>query len=107
MSTQNIVNGINTEELSKTISAVQENSALGKCEFRAKNHWIEGGQNSTTVKGFYGAGQVNSRSVPFQFNADEPPALLGQDSAANPVEYLLTALSSCMTTSMVYHAAAR
>ncbi len=86
---------------------MQENPALGKCEFRAKNHWIEGGQNCTTVKDFYGAGQENSRAAAFQFNADEPPVLLGQDSAANPVEYLLTALSSCMTTSMIYHAAAR
>jgi uncharacterized OsmC-like protein len=39
--------------------------------------------------------------------ADEPPILLGKDMAANPVEYLLHALASCLTTSMVYHAAAR
>ena len=106
MSTQNIVNGVNTDELSKTINAVQEDPALGKCEFLATNHGIEGGQNPTTVKDFYGAGQENSRAAPFEFNVDEPPVLLGQDSAANPAEYLLTALSSCMTTSMVYHAAA-
>ncbi|HTS07832.1 MAG TPA: OsmC family protein, partial [Candidatus Eisenbacteria bacterium] len=39
--------------------------------------------------------------------ADEPAVLLGEDSAANPVEYLLHALAACLTTSMVYHAAAR
>jgi uncharacterized OsmC-like protein len=39
--------------------------------------------------------------------ADEPPVLLGKDTAANPVEHLLHALASCLTTSMVYHAAAR
>ncbi|WP_218151986.1 OsmC family protein [Nitrosomonas communis] len=33
--------------------------------------------------------------------------LLGQDAGANPVEFVLHALISCMTTSMVYHAAAR
>jgi uncharacterized OsmC-like protein len=33
--------------------------------------------------------------------------LLGKDTAANPVEYLLHALAACVTTSMVYHAAAR
>lgn len=32
---------------------------------------------------------------------------MGKDSAANPVEHLLHALASCLTTSMVYHAAAR
>ena len=39
--------------------------------------------------------------------ADEPPVLLGRDSAPNPVEYLLHALAACVTTSMVYHAAAK
>jgi uncharacterized OsmC-like protein len=33
--------------------------------------------------------------------------LLGEDGAPNPVEYLLHALAACVTTSMVYHAAAR
>jgi len=35
------------------------------------------------------------------------PVLVGTDAAANPVEHLLHALAACMTTSMVYHAAAR
>jgi uncharacterized OsmC-like protein len=39
--------------------------------------------------------------------ADEPPILLSGDQAANPVEHLLHALASCVTTSLVYHAAAR
>jgi uncharacterized OsmC-like protein len=39
--------------------------------------------------------------------ADEPAVLLGKDMAVNPVEYLLHALAACLTTSMVYHAAAR
>jgi uncharacterized OsmC-like protein len=39
--------------------------------------------------------------------ADEPEVLLGADKGANPVEHLLHALASCVTTSMVYHAAAR
>jgi uncharacterized OsmC-like protein len=39
--------------------------------------------------------------------ADEPAILLGKDGAASPVEHLLHALAACLTTSMVYHAAAR
>ena len=39
--------------------------------------------------------------------ADEPDILLGTERGANPVEHLLHALASCVTTSMVYHAAAR
>ena len=33
--------------------------------------------------------------------------LLGEDHGANPVEYVLHALAACLTTSLVYHAAAR
>ena len=33
--------------------------------------------------------------------------LLGSDQAPNPAEYLLTALAACVTSSLVYHAAAR
>jgi len=38
---------------------------------------------------------------------DEPPILLGNDEGANPVEYLLVALSGCLTTSMIAHASAK
>jgi uncharacterized OsmC-like protein len=33
--------------------------------------------------------------------------LHGKDQGANPVEFVLHALAACMTTTMVYHAAAR
>ena len=36
-----------------------------------------------------------------------PPVLAGGDQAANPVEHLLHALASCITTSIVAHAAVR
>ncbi|MBT5869554.1 MAG: OsmC family protein [Nitrospinaceae bacterium] len=39
--------------------------------------------------------------------ADEPLILGGTSNAANPVEYLLHALTSCLTTSLVAHAAVR
>ena len=41
------------------------------------------------------------------FVKDEPQILLGNDNGANPVEYLLTALAGCITTSLVAHASAR
>jgi uncharacterized OsmC-like protein len=44
---------------------------------------------------------------PFRMDADEPAILAGNDDAPNPVEHLLHALASCMTTSMVAHAAVR
>ncbi len=40
-------------------------------------------------------------------DAGEPAILLGSDTGANPVEYLLHALAACLTTTIVYVAAAR
>jgi uncharacterized OsmC-like protein len=39
--------------------------------------------------------------------ADEPAVLLGEGAEANPMDYVLTGLAACLTTSLVYHAAAR
>lgn len=102
------INGVNVEQLGATIKAVQDKPVLAKFQFRAGNRWLEGGHNRTTVKSFFGAGQEDkTRTVPFVLDADEPRVLLGEDYGANPVEYVLTALAACLTTSMVYHAAAR
>jgi uncharacterized OsmC-like protein len=103
----NQVNGVAVEDLSKTVDAIKATPAIAKFKFRIRNQWMDGGRNSSTADGFYGAGQEQSRSKPFVLEADEPTVLLGKDTAANPVEHLLHALASCLTTSMVYHAAAR
>ena len=66
-----------------------------------------GTDNRTTVSGFYGAKQEIPHKQQYVMRADEPPILAGGDEGANPVEYLLGALASCVTTSMVAHAAVR
>lgn len=107
MSTEKIVNGVNVDNLFKTVVAVKGNPTIAKFNFRAKNKWINGGNNKTTVNEFYGACQTHSRSKPFEYVKDEPPVLLGNDQGANPVEYALAALAGCLTTSLIYHAAAQ
>ncbi len=107
MAAQGVLNGVNTDDLNKTVNTIRGTPDMGQCQFRAHNEWIDGGNNHVQVKDFHAAGQeITSRTKPFEFDADEPPLLLGHDRGANPVEHLLGALSSCMTTSMVYHAAA-
>lgn len=102
------INGVNVEQLGANISAIQGNTELAKFQFRATNTWINGGHNRTTIKEFYGIGQEDTtRTEPFVLDADEPPVLLGEDHGANPVEFVLHALAACLTTSMVYHAAAQ
>jgi len=104
----NITNGVNVTALFNTIDAVKQDTLLADFRFRASNRWIDGGHNRSTIQGFYGCrDEDHSRTQPFVMDADEPAVLLGEDNGANPVEFVLHALAACMTTSMVYHAAAR
>jgi len=108
MTEKNIVNGVNINQLFGTINQIEETPSLARFIFRAGNRWIDGGHNRTTIKGFYGAGQEDSsRQASFVIDNDEPAILLGQDKAANPTEFVLHALAGCLTTSLVYHAAAQ
>jgi uncharacterized OsmC-like protein len=102
-----MTNGVNVDGLFATIDSVKAIPAIAKFNFRVHNQWREASLSNSTVGGFYGAGQEQPRPRPFVLEADEPAILLGRDSAPNPVEHLLHALATCLTTSMVYHAAAR
>jgi uncharacterized OsmC-like protein len=103
-----IFNGVNVTGVVETIKAIKADEELAKFQFRARNSWIDGGHNRSTIQGFYGCRMEDeSRTEPFVLDADEPPVLLGQDAGANPVEFILHALAGCLTTTMVYHAASR
>jgi uncharacterized OsmC-like protein len=105
--TGNNVNGIAVDELFKTIDAVKASPVIATFKFRANNKWMDGGHNRTVINNFYGTSQEHEHGEPFVLDADEPPLLLGRDLGPNPVEYVLTALAACVTTSIVYHAAAK
>jgi len=105
--TVNLLNGIDLSVLQETILAVKENPELGKCRLRATNKWLGGTHNRTTIGDFFAAGEERTHKQPFEVEADEPPLLAGDDEAPNPVEYLLSSLASCVTTSLVAHAAVR
>jgi len=101
------LNGVNVDQLFGNINAIKDAPVLGKFKFRANNKWINGGHNQTIINNFHGIQQEHEHDDPFELDADEPPLLLGEDIGPNPVEYALTALAACVTTALVYHAAAR
>ena len=103
----NTVNGVNLDTLQGTVQAIAGEPSLGQCRFRARNTWLGGTHNCSTVTGFSGAKQDMTHKQTFELHADEPPILAGTDDGANPVEHLLNALAACVTTSMVAHAAVR
>lgn len=104
---EKIVNGVNVESIERTVEAIRANPDLARCRFRLRNRWVGGGHNRSAVGDFYGAAQENSHLGAFEFDADEPPLLAGEDLGPNPVEYLLGALAGCLTSTLVYHAALR
>jgi len=104
---KNIVNGVNVGQLFDTIELIRKSPEIAKFRFRATNRWVGGTHNQATVKDFYGALKEDTSRAPMVFDLDEPPLLLGNNEGANPVEYLLVALSGCLTTSLIAHGSAK
>jgi uncharacterized OsmC-like protein len=104
---ETIVNGVNVTALFQTVEAVQVNPLIAKFRFNVKNEWIDGPHNRSSVNEFHGALQDIERPQTFVLHTDEHPMLLGRDQGPNPGEYLLHALAACVTSTLVYHAAAR
>jgi uncharacterized OsmC-like protein len=108
VATDTIRNGVDTEKLFATLDLIKQQPELAKFEFRATNRWIDGAHNRSAIKDFYAAGgEDTTRSEAFEIDAGEPAILLGTDTGPNPAEYLLHALAACLTTTIVYIAAAR
>ncbi len=106
--TQPVRNGIDTDKLFGTLDLIKAQPELARFQFRATNRWIDGAHNRSTIKEFYAAGgEDTSRAEAFSIDAGEPAILLGTDTGPNPAESLLHALAACLTTTIVYIAAAR
>ena len=105
---QRTLNGLDTRQLVETVDALKAQPALARFQFRNHNRWVDGGENHSSIRDFYGAGREDdSRRATFEFVNGEPPVLLGHNEGANPVEFLLHALAGCVTTTLVLHATAR
>lgn len=101
-------NGLNTTQMTATVAAIKEQPQIAAFQFRAKNEWIAGMENRTTIQGFYGAGKEDaSRTKPFTYVNSEPAILLGADQSASAGEFVLHALAGCITSTFVMHATAR
>lgn len=101
------LNGVDVDRLFQTIEAIKQSPRLADFKFRLQNSWINGGLNRSTIKGFYGTSQEHQHQKTFVLDSNEPAILLGEGTAPSPVEYLLHALTACVTSALVYHAAAK
>src|SRR5262245_20861950 len=105
--TTSVINGVDRDKLFGTIDLIKSKPELAKFNFKIQNDWVDSAHNRSTIQTFFGAGTNFEHSVKFELDADEPAVLLGTDQGPNPGEYLLHALAACVTSGMVYHAAAR
>jgi uncharacterized OsmC-like protein len=106
--TATVRNGVDTSTMFATLDAIKAQPEIAQFRFRARNRWLGGAHNRSTIRDFYAAcAEDTSRTEAFTLDAGEPAILLGADTGPNPAEYLLHALAACVTTSLVYSAAAR
>lgn len=102
------LNGVDVPTLFATLDAVKGQPEIGQFQFRARNEWISGTHNRSSIQGFYGAGQEDtSRTQPFTYDADHPAVLVGGNNGPTPVEFLLHAIAACLTSGLANIAAAR
>jgi len=103
-----MINGVDVDQIMGVIGAIEADPGYAKFQFRATNQWINGALSRSRIKGFFaGNDEDSTRKQAFILDADEPAIAAGADSAPNSMEYVLHALATCLTGTLVYHAAVR
>lgn len=100
-----IVNGIDVDALKGVVDEISKDPAKGMVEFRVTSAWKGKTRSEAVVESYSLAGQRIDRR--FSMMVDEPLELLGENTAPNPQEYLMTALNACVTVGYVAGAAIR
>lgn len=97
------INGLDLGALGAMVDGIREDAAQGIVRFRVKTRWTGQTRSETTIDGYEFAGEHVGRR--FKIVADEPSELMGQNTAPNPQELLMTALNACMMVGYVANAA--
>lgn len=100
--TQNI-NGIDLEGLTQLVGQIKNDGTKGFVRFKVATTWKGQTRSEARVKSYMFDGKEIPRN--FSIVADEPPELLGQNSAPNPQELLMAAFNACIMVGYVANAA--
>jgi uncharacterized OsmC-like protein len=100
-----MLNGIDTQALFDTIDAIKADPSKGSCRFFATTEWRGGTVSLAQISRY----RLGGADIPQSYTiaADEPNALLGTDTAANPQMLLYAAINSCVMNTFVVNAAAK
>jgi uncharacterized OsmC-like protein len=100
-----LVNGIDTDRIIDLANKISQKEDHGIFQFRAKNKWLHGSCSRTSIQGFFAEGKEDaSRTEALTVDADQPAFLAGRNTAPNAVEHYLHSLTSCLNSTLVYHA---
>ena len=105
MNTQTIarINGLDLESLGKLVDEIKKDAAKGFARFKVASSWKGQTRSEARVESYV----MNGQEIPRRFSiaADEPPELLGQNTAPNPQELLMAAFNACIMVGYVATAA--
>jgi len=97
------LNGIDTEALKQVMGQISKDPSLGKVKFQVTTTWKGTTKSETVIEGYEISGQKVKRTHTFVI--DEPKELMGEDTTANPQEYLMGAMNACIMNTYVIAAA--
>jgi uncharacterized OsmC-like protein len=98
------MNGINVPALNDLVDRVKNDPNQRTVGFKVTTEWTGQTKTVSIVSNYELGGQTISRQ--FQIHADEPRELLGENTAPNPQELLMSALNACMSVGYAANAAA-
>ena len=103
-----MTNGVEVGQLMNVIGAIEADPGYARFQWRATNEWISGAKSRSRIKDFFaGNAEDTTRPEAFTLEADEPAIAAGLNCAPNAMEFLLHALATCLTGTLVNHAAVR
>lgn len=99
------INGLDLNALSTVIEEIKQNPAKAMVAFRVRSAWQGQTRSETSIESYTIGGEEVPRR--FKIAVDEPFELLGENTAPNPQEILMTALNACMMVGYVAGAAVK
>ena len=101
-------NGVNIEALLGARQALTDAPPAGQFTWRGACEWVSGTHSRTTVNGFFGLGDAQTRTKGgFVHETDHPEHFASEDNGATPTEMALSALAGCLTAGIASVAANR
>lgn len=89
-------NGVNVDALLQAREILEGAPQAADFIWKASSEWKGGVHTRTEMNGFFGLGEEHTRKQTFVSETDHPEVFAAPDSAATPVELILSGLAGCL-----------